>query len=111
MWPRVDMKLLPGETEKIRIHYFVRDPNGPGKSSKGDGRLGAYAESLGGMRGYLACQPKSDKVGTTVIQGVPYMKHHTDDPRAATCPECLASNEYAAMMKRLGEIVDTAKEG
>ncbi len=49
-------------------------------------------------RGRLACDSKRT-VAPTTHSGVTTVTSRTDDPRAATCPRCLASKDYAAMMK------------
>jgi len=36
--------------------------------------------------------------------GMNFVVVRTDDPRAATCPKCIATKEYAAHMQRLGGI-------
>jgi hypothetical protein len=64
---------------------------------------------LGGARGRIACNPKLQSVSAQVVNGETNLCMHSDDPRAATCPECMATDEFKAAMKQLEEIVTTAQ--
>lgn len=97
----IGIKLLPDNSGRVRIHWFVRDPAGPIITS---GRRAVTAKgpiTLGGARGYIACQPDRKDVRPTAVRGILEMFFHSDDFRAATCPECLGTQEYAEVMAEL----------
>jgi hypothetical protein len=103
----VQMNVLAGEptdgSGKVCIHLFVRDETGefvephvlhpaaePGK---------VIAKPT---RGRLACDPKRNPA--TMMRGnVTIVTPHTDDPRAATCPKCQASPDYANLLSRCNQ--------
>lgn len=106
----VGMKVLPGEpvngSGKVCIHLFVVDKNGPfvephvlqlDKVAADEGNRKMVA---GPARGRLACDPKK-LVAIVERKGVTNVTMRTDDPRAATCPACIASPDYTRIMKLL----------
>jgi hypothetical protein len=64
---------------------------------------------LPGAKGYIACQKSRTSVEPELRNGVWYPCPHTDDVRAASCPECLETPEAKAMLKTLEEIIPTPK--
>lgn len=99
------VKLLKDGSGRVCIHWFARDKAGPIAEPNREPAVPAWAK---GTAGRIACQPKrtsllpeSDQNGN----GIACM--HTDDPRAATCPECLATAEYKTIMAELALIVPT----
>ncbi len=62
---------------------------------------------MGPVRGVIACSPATSKITSTTTKGVTRLVCHSDDPRAATCPECLASEvcktalaEYQSLLEQ-----------
>ncbi len=51
-------------------------------------------------RGRLACDPKRN-VAPVVRKGVTTVTMRTEDPRAVTCPRCMASSDYLKAMEIL----------
>lgn len=107
--PTVSVKVLPGQpldgSGKVCIHLFVPDERGPFTEpsvvqmvDSDDGRHLVHMAT----RGRIACDWKRT-VALTTVKGVTSVTLRTDDPRAVTCPKCVATAEYAAMMKQLGE--------
>ena len=108
----VRLNVLPGEpldgSGRICIHLFVRDPGGvfvephvlhldPDSDVRPPGRkFGA-----GPARGRLACDRRR-AVAPVERNGVTTITVRTDDPRAVTCPKCMASAEYSESMSLLG---------
>lgn len=89
----VEVKILPGG--KSRIHWFIRDPAGPIRTRGKRHRLPkGPAVALGGACGKIACQPALASVAPQMQGGVIRVLKHSDDFRAVTCPECIASEEY-----------------
>lgn len=106
------MNTLPGQptdgSGKVCIHLFVVDPKGPFKepmvaqldkiaADNGDQRL-----ICAPARGRLACDPKRT-VAPVERKGVTTLTLRTGDPRAATCPKCITSDDYKKMMKVLSD--------
>lgn len=109
----INMNVLPGElldgTGRICIHLFVPDPNGPFVEPHA---LHPSSEDEDGMRkkqliakptrGRLACNPK--RLVIPITRGnVTTVTPRSDDPRAVTCPKCIASSFYKEKMKLLEE--------
>lgn len=99
---RLNVEVLPGEpldgTGKVCIHLFVQDPHGPFVEphvlyETEPGKLGARK-----TRGRIACSSKIKGVAAVVRGGVTYVTHRTDDPRAVTCPKCIASADHKELM-------------
>ncbi len=57
-------------------------------------------------RGRIACRSALAIVGT-MVQGAYQPVVHSDDPRAATCPECLETEECKKALATLAERVPT----
>lgn len=105
---QVNVRVLPGEptdgTGRVCIHLFVHDERGPFVEPHvlhpvfKNGVLVKQQVMAVPTRGRLACDPKRT-VAPVTRGGVTTVTPRTDDPRAATCPRCLASKEYAEMMK------------
>ena len=95
----------PDGLQRVRIHFFVHDEAGPIHTPSG-----AHMSNMGPVRfpassGYMACNPKLADLRGSVIAGVPETLVHSNDPRAATCPECLATQAYKDAMARLEEVI------
>lgn len=86
---------------RVRIHYFARDAAGPVRTAARAGAVEPVPLVLGGAVGFIACQPKAADArpsrgpGGVIVMG---LGSHTDDPRAATCPECCATQAYSEAM-------------
>lgn len=103
--------VLPGEptdgSGRACIHLFVQDDKGiivethalhevrdeDGNPIKG--QLEARP-----TRGRLACNPKK-KVAPVTKGNVTTITMRTDDPRAVTCPRCIASVDYKNLAAKL----------
>lgn len=105
----IQMRVLPDG--KVRIHYFVHDDAGPIRTP---GKVIAMTPlgplRAGGVKGYIACQPKRDsalpgRVAGGEIQVMP----HSNEARAVTCPECKATDVWKKTMALLGETLETAR--
>lgn len=106
----ITMSVLPGEpldgTGKVCIHLFVQDEKGlivephvlhqvTDDQGKSTGQVTARP-----TRGRLACDRKLT-VRPVTKRGVTKITHRSDDPRAVTCPACIASEAYESAMLRL----------
>lgn len=108
----IGMKVLPGEpldgTGRVCIHLVVQDENGPFVEphmlhiDDVEDDHGHPIKQLVSRptRGRLACDPKR-MVAPVTRNGVTTVTVRTDDPRAATCPKCLGSEDYARAMDTL----------
>ncbi len=98
----VVIRMLPDKSGRVRIHWFVRDPAGPAETPSGSLPSKPKPTIIEGSRGRIACQPNRDSVTpSTNRSGQIEPCCHTDDPRAATCPECQATDEYKQAMEYL----------
>lgn len=105
----VNINVLPGEkldgSGRVCIHLFVRDEQGSFVEPHVlHHATDEHGEIIKGQlvakptRGRLACdaqrKPKPTKSNTITV--LP----RSDDPRAVTCPKCIASNYYREMMSK-----------
>jgi len=105
---RTVIKLLPDQSGKVCIHYFVHAPAGPAHTPAG--AVGPFA--YGGAAGYIACSPKTESVTPRVApDGTTTPVCHSNEPRAVTCPRCKESREWVQTMAAIEATLDTAKEG
>lgn len=110
----ISIKMLPGEpldgSGRACIHLFVQDEQGcftephVVKPMLIDGVQVKQQTTCEPARGRLACDPNRNPA-PVVVNGVTIITHRTDDPRAATCPRCLVSQDYANMMKKLEDLL------
>lgn len=106
----LDISVLPGQpldgTGKLCIHLFVPDSRGPFTEpcvmqlDKVKQMRGEVALFNGPKQGRLACDPKR-LVAPVTKNNITKITLRTGDPRAATCPKCIASPDYKAMIKVL----------
>lgn len=107
----INVSILPGEktdgSGRVCIHLFVRDENGPltephvlhQVDGDGDGENTGRKEMIARpTRGKLACGVIPSQ---TQSSGIIKLVHRTDDPRAATCPRCMATDDYKTIMGQL----------
>lgn len=106
----ISLNVNPGQPTDgggvVCIHLFVPDENGPFVEPQGlhegPGETEAERKQLIAKptRGRLACNPKRSAVPVT-RNGVTTITPRTDDPRAVTCPRCLASQLYVEAMEQV----------
>ncbi len=94
---------------RVCIHYFVRDPAGPIETKTIPIMTGRGPVALGGAKGYIACNKAATSIAPQIKQGMIHPFCHTDDARAATCPECKKSGAYKTMMEEIGSLLETAQ--
>ena len=104
----IDLKVIPGEpldgTGRICIHLFVQDESGSFVEPHAvrpifrDGVQVKQEVDCRPTRGRLACDPKRSLAPVT-CGSVTTVTSRTDDPRAVTCPKCIASKDYVKMMQ------------
>lgn len=105
----VNVRVLPGEPldgrGKVCVHLFVRDPSGPfvephvlHQAVGADGAPIKQQLEARPTRGRLACDRRR-LVAPTTVAGVTTVTIRSDDPRAVTCPKCMASSDYEEMMQ------------
>ncbi len=91
---------------RVCIHLFVQDATGP--FTEGHALLPIYENgeqvkqkaTAGPARGRLACNPKR-LVAPVESGGVVTVTPRSDDPRAVSCPRCMATDEYRVAMVRI----------
>lgn len=105
------MNVVRGEpldgSGRVCIHLFIQDLRGPFIEPHvlhpviRDGEIVKQELEARPTRGRLACDPKRT-VAPVTRGGITTITPRTDDPRAVTCPRCIASVEYAEAMQTLG---------
>jgi hypothetical protein len=104
----VIIRMLPDKSGRVRIHWFIHEERGPIKTPETVKMTQIGPVRLGGNRGRIACQPaKTDLVPQQKGRDIEPCCH-SDDPRAVTCPECMAVPEYREAMDYLGELLTTS---
>jgi hypothetical protein len=104
----INVRLLPDGTGRVRYHWFIRDDAGPITTPSAQVQTAIGRVTLGGVKGRIACMPKLDSVLPHLAGAEIQLVPHTDDPRGATCPECLATEEAKTMLQHYAESVDVA---
>ena len=99
----VVMKRLKDGSGRCCIHYLVRDDSGP--ITMLDCEIVAMPYKVGG-RARIACNKEQNTVtpqerGQEVFQCL-----RSDDVRAVTCPDCLATKEAKDMLAHYAEMED-----
>lgn len=106
----INVKVNLGEptdgSGKVCIHLFVQDVQGsftePHVLHRSIGEGGQLVTTARPTRGRLACDRRRT-VAPATRGGVVTVTPRTDDPRAATCPKCLASVDCAEMLAKLAQ--------
>lgn len=102
---RVVIRLLPDKSGRVRIHWFETLPEGPIETAQNVHLTAIGPVKIGGARGRIACAPQQKElIGKTKIGYQPTV--HSDDPRAVTCPECLATASCQKALADLADILD-----
>lgn len=123
--PAVNMRLLPDGTGRVRICWLVWDEKGPVTMPTGQVMTPQGPVPVGGSlpapgqapltRARIACDPLLSSVlpHSAVVRGqnVTRLVMHSDDPRAVTCPECAATEEYKKAMERYAALEGAPQPG
>lgn len=97
---------------RVRIHFFARDDAGPVTTPSAVVPTSMGLISLGGAKGFIACEPRRQSVSPELGPGnrvTPCC--HTDEPRAVTCPECLETETYKKAMAQIADILNVQPTG
>jgi hypothetical protein len=108
----VVVRMLPDNSGRVRIHWFMRDSNGPIPMSQVGQQINVaqgMVETAGGARGWIMCDKKRCDFAPTTIKGLPAPVIHTDDPRSANCPECMNTPEWREAMKAYADLAPTVE--
>ena len=103
----VVIRLLNDGTGRVCIHWLIRDPEGPIQTENRTVIAQNGPQIMKGARWRMACNPTLSNLDSR--DGgrlIPWS--HTDDPRAATCPKCLATAAYQAAMAELATLAAPA---
>ena len=104
----VTIRLLPDGSGRVRIHWYMRTPDGPIKPPE-NGMPDIYAKKLGWpTSGRIMCAPGVKDIRPQIKGASIHPVVHSDDPRAVTCPECMETEEYKKVMEEYALLVDTA---
>lgn len=106
----ITVRLVKG-TRLIKIHYFARDENGPIRTrpandlilAAGQQRVPIPKPMRGGARGLIACQPGRSDLNKKTPDGRTELLPRSDDVRAVTCPDCMATDVFKDAVKFLTE--------
>jgi hypothetical protein len=87
------IRMLPDKSGRRRIHWFQRQVDGP-LATQGQQQLTLIGPmQLGGAKGRIVCQGPNATLDKSTAGNVEPVAH-SDDPRAVTCPECKATQEF-----------------
>lgn len=90
----VELKLLPDGSGRIRIHWVMRDPEGPVLIHDRVVETSWGPKLMSGSRWRVACQPQRASIAPQA-QGQKILPFPiTDDPRAVTCDLCVATEWF-----------------
>ncbi len=92
----VVLKMLPDG--RACIHWFRRHADGLVKTPSHVQMTERGPLQLGGATGSVACRPEQNTILTQYVGGEYLQCLVSDDPRAATCPGCLATEEHKVAM-------------
>lgn len=103
----IEVKLLPDGSGRVRIHWFCRSEAGKATAQHALTATGDENEPVkaGPVKGFIACQRQRTSLTPARVNGAIAPVFHTDDVRAATCPECLATEEARMELVEFGLLV------
>lgn len=85
----LNLKRLTDGTERLCIHWLVESSEGSIETQPNTKITERGAFKLGGVKGYIACNPKQNSVNPQHRGQEVMMCLHTNEIRAVTCPKCL----------------------
>jgi hypothetical protein len=101
----VNIRLLPDGSRRVRIHWFIHDERGPAKTPGTIIPTELGPMPLGGAVGRIACAPQQSNILPQKRGGEIHLTIHSDDARAVTCPECMATVEFQKQMQEIEEVL------
>jgi hypothetical protein len=109
MKQQVVIRMLKDGTGRVCIHFFVHDDRGPAVTPAAEVRTAVGTVQIGGSTGYIACQPQRADVTPRMVGNTIQPLPHSNDGRAVTCPECMATEAYKEWMKGLEDVLETSQ--
>jgi len=100
------IRFLPDGSGRVRIHWFRRDPAGPIQNPEHITLTSLGILRLGGGKGQIACMPEQVHLLEALPSGQSQLSLYSDDPRAATCPECLQTEAHQQALALLKDLTD-----
>jgi len=97
----INIKVLPDGRGKI--HWFIRG-EGPIENPIRVDQTEIGPITLGGAKGWIACNPQQNTVLPQQIGMEHYLCLHSDEPRAVTCPDCIKTEEFKNHMAMINQI-------
>ena len=88
---------------RLRIHWFKVCSSGPIKTPEGMIQTSIGAKQVGGVQGMIACNPEQNNLGPVQKGMDTLMCLRSDDPRAVTCPECMATEDFKKAVVQVAE--------
>lgn len=100
----VEVKLLR-DRSRVCVHWFEVTRDGPAATPLGvvQSPLGPLA--VGGVRGRIACRPAVSTVTPQAVNGAVQLLCRSEEPRAVTCPECMATPQFKRAMEEISLLV------
>lgn len=101
---QVVVRLLPDGSGRVCLHWIYEDKDGPIETVDSVVQTSAGPKLLGARRWRMACCPQLTNIDPKRegVRIIPWQR--SDDPRAVTCPRCMATDEFKARMEFLGTI-------
>jgi hypothetical protein len=93
----VVMRPLKDDSGRVCVHWFRVDPAGPISTQGRTHQTGHGELRLGGVVGWIACNPRQNTVQPQVRGSEHFVCLHTIEAGpGVTCPECRATSEFLA---------------
>ena len=106
----VVIKMLKDGSGRACVHWFRVDPKGPITTPSKTVPTMMGPMKFGGVQGYIACNPAQNTVTPQQVGNDIYQCCRSEEPRAVTCPDCMATPEFKAAMEEIESMFDIAKE-
>ena len=103
----VEIKCL--KNGQVRIHWFVHSEKGPIVTGSVTHITARGPLVLGGVTGYIACQPARKNLTSPIINGHMQPCPCSDDVQAVTCETCAATPEYETQCELLAQALGATK--
>ena len=108
----LNVKMLPDKSGRVLIHWLQEGVEGgtayPIKI-QGHPQLRAQCGQSVVINARIACNPKQNSVNPQHRGQEVFMCMHSNDVRAVTCPQCLATVDAVELLKQYEDVLEVAQ--
>ncbi len=91
---------------RVRCHFFVHSEKGPIHTApRIEIAPGISPMQIGGASGFIACQPQRQQINGAISGGRIEVTFVSDECRATTCPECIATEAFKKAAEELAAML------